>query len=181
MLAHAHFVFGFLIALVFLGFANPQLSTSQTNLLLLLGSLIAIIPDFDLFFSFFKTKSLKLHTKATHRKFLSHTPVIWFLIGIIIFFLTPNIFLKMFGLLFWFCSWSHFLGDSIEYGVRWFWPFSKKRFAFNNVSEDDSFYEEKTLKFYKLLFTKVYVKNYTFYIENMIFIFGLAVLIFIMF
>jgi membrane-bound metal-dependent hydrolase YbcI (DUF457 family) len=65
-------------------------------------------------------------SQINHRNFQSHAPVIWLLAGLLVFFLARGPYWKAVGLLLWLASWSHFLLDTIEYGIMWGWPLSSR-------------------------------------------------------
>ena len=68
-------------------------------------------PDLDSFVSFAREKSfiVKNPKKNNHRHFISHAPVLWMLAGMRIYFFSRSPYFKIFGLLVWLGSWSHFL------------------------------------------------------------------------
>ena len=108
------------------------------------GTLLGDAPDIDILFYFFKKKTLGPGDLSAHRKYPTHAPVVWFILGVAIFCVSPLLagvagsvaFWKIAGLLVWLCPWSHLLCDSIDYGVMWLWPFSERQFALYNSQED---------------------------------------------
>jgi membrane-bound metal-dependent hydrolase YbcI (DUF457 family) len=47
--------------------------------------------------------------------------------------LTGYPFVTSIGMIIWLCTWSHFILDSLYWGVRWLWPFSQRCYAFFNL------------------------------------------------
>ena len=138
MLPPGHIAAGYLVTKIFLGLAKPELNTTQTDQLLLWGMFFAFAPDLDMFYAFWKEKSFR-HTgkNFSHRQFVAHIPLVWLIAGIGINFLSQNEFIRYFGLIMWLGSWSHFILDCGTFGIRWFYPFSKKFYALKSpgVSE----------------------------------------------
>jgi hypothetical protein len=86
-----------------------------------LGALFTLLPDIDFFFP----KSIKKTTLFTHRG-ITHTPVLYLSIGIVLYLLTNNASLVV---LFLVCTFFHLTHDLfvIGRGVMVAWPFSNKR------------------------------------------------------
>ncbi len=127
MLPPGHIAAGYLTAEALLKLSHPNLTGAQTQQLLWWGMLFGFAPDFDFFYLFVKSKSLKADPrKGDHRYFFSHAPALWLFAGLMLFILSPVSYIKYFGLLLWLGSWSHFLLDSIQYGIMWLWPFNRK-------------------------------------------------------
>ena len=93
------------------------------------GSLMTILPDSDFVFYFFKRRKDKdKKNDHDHRDFI-HYPLIYLPIGSLIFYLLGG---EKWAMLFFLCSFLHFLHDSIAlgWGIKWLYPFSKNNFAF---------------------------------------------------
>jgi membrane-bound metal-dependent hydrolase YbcI (DUF457 family) len=174
MLPPGHFAAGYLSTKALLKYLPYSFTAAQINQLLFFGAFIGLAVDFDLVYAFLKLKSLRAtDPKASHRKFISHAPIIWLAIGLAIYFVAKNPFYKSAGLIIWLASWSHFLLDSLEWGVIWLWPFSKKRFAI--FKTPDAAELDKSLGqqgFFKYLFNylKFYSTRISFYLEVLIII-----------
>ncbi len=126
MLPPGHIAAGYLTAKIVTGSLQYNLTASQINELSLIGAIVAFLPDLDFFFAFAKLKAFRIDNKiVNHRKLLTHAPIIWLLVGLIIFFSASSDFGKALGLVFWLSSWSHFILDSGE-GIMWLWPFTKR-------------------------------------------------------
>lgn len=172
MLPPGHIAAGFLTAKVLLHFVHPQLSAAQQTHLLWWGMFFGFAPDLDNFVAFAKVRAWwykKGVDNTIHRRFYSHLPALWFIAGLLIYFFAQSPYYKMFGQLVWLGSWSHFLLDSIEYGIMWLWPFNKEIWALknrgvNNGIAGESFFE------YWLNFLKIYITRWTFIVEIIIII-----------
>ncbi len=167
MLPPGHVAAGYLAAYGFLKIAKPSLEPFQLNQLILWGMFFSFAPDLDTFLVFFKEKAFifKDPNKNDHKKFLSHAPLVWLIVGLLIYFLGSSEFVKYFGLMLWLGSWTHFALDSIEYGVMWLWPFSHKLYAFKDAAIIIPNIEESNFFAYWWKFTKLYTKSITFYFE----------------
>lgn len=130
MLPPGHIAAGFLTALAVIKLTGSHLSPGQIDQILLLGGLIGFVPDLDIFGAFAKVRKFKIDVeKADHRRYLAHAPILWLVGGLAVFFTSTDPFIKTVGLVIWLSSWSHFLCDTLQYGIMWLWPFSKKLYA----------------------------------------------------
>jgi membrane-bound metal-dependent hydrolase YbcI (DUF457 family) len=91
------------------------------------------------------------------------------LAGLGIYFFSRSPYFKIFGLILWLCSWSHFVLDSIEYGIMWLWPFNKQKWALKDrgVEKDIA---GKGFFSYWANYLKFYATRWTFYAEIIIII-----------
>ncbi len=138
MLPPGHLSAGYLTSRIVVGSLHYSFTEYQRNMLVLIGTAIGALPDFDFFIAFAKTGKFEIdNSKANHRKFASHAPLLWLAAGMVIFFASTSGFYKALGLLVWLCSWSHFILDSAN-GIMWLWPFSTKLYPFS-----EQYYEEK--------------------------------------
>ncbi len=169
MLPPGHIAAGYLTGYVLLKVANPALSPQEVQHLMMWTTFFGFAPDLDTFWAFFKQKSFLLsgEKQVSHRKFYSHAPIIWLVVGLLIYFFGSSVYIKYFGLSLWLGSWSHFLLDSIEYGIMWLWPFSNKVYALKNV-EIKVFIPEKNFFKHTWQFLKIYSTRVTFYLEVLI-------------
>lgn len=177
MLPPGHIAAGYLTTKLFLGLAKPELSVTQIDQLLLWGMFFAFAPDLDMFYVFWKEKSFR-HTGKTfnHRQFITHAPIIWLLASLSVSILANSAFMRYFGLVIWFSSWSHFILDSEICGVRWLYPFSKKFYALKKpgvgeVNNANGFFNHwfNLIKIYRQKFTL------TFYLEIGLILAALAI------
>jgi membrane-bound metal-dependent hydrolase YbcI (DUF457 family) len=178
MLPPGHIAAGFLTATALLHFTYPDLTASQQSSLLLWGMFFGAAPDFDLALNLFKLKSYRIvgNGAPSHRKYLSHAPVLWLIAGLAVYFLSPNDYYRALGLLVWLGSFTHFVLDSVDYGIMWLWPFNTKFYSFRNPHKD---IEIGGLSFigYLWSFTKIYSKALTFYLEIIVIVSALIILI----
>lgn len=177
MLPTGHIAAGYLTAEALLHFAHPAVTPEQKTQLLWWGVFWGFAPDIDVFYYFFSNKTLLVAgggSKKDHRSYLSHAPILWLIAGLLIYFFAGSIYLKYIGLLLWLGSWSHFLLDSIDYGIMWLWPFDKKIYAlFNqNVKRPVS---EKNFFAHVWKYLKLYTKMATFYLEIIVIVTALIV------
>lgn len=100
-------------------FLTKIFQKDMTFLILFAGILFSLFPDID-FLYWIKKKD------SNHRKF-PHYPIIYLVLFIILFFID-----RFFSLLFFLPILFHLIHDSffLGWGVKWFWPFSKKSFKF---------------------------------------------------
>ncbi len=176
MLPPGHLAAGLLTAQALLKIVKPEISAAEASHLLWWGVFWSFAPDLDNFWAFFKVKSFYYNKKdnSIHRQFYTHIPLLWFLAGLSIFIFAASPYWKTFGLLVWFGSWTHFLLDSIEYGIMWLWPFNKELWAFKNRGIKVQINSPTFLGFWTT-FLKFYVTRLTFYIEILIIISALII------
>ncbi|MBI4272468.1 metal-dependent hydrolase [Candidatus Uhrbacteria bacterium] len=131
MLPPGHVAGGYLIGYAFVRFFEPSLTSEEEWLLIFLAMAGACAPDLDMFFSFFKVGGMRLATQsANHRLLFTHTPFFWLTFGAGIFFLfgfSESAFRS--ACVFTLGAFSHLMLDSIQYGIRWLYPFSKQLFS----------------------------------------------------
>ncbi len=177
MLPPGHIAAGYLTAEALLHLTHPALSSAQTTNLLYWGAFFGFSPDFDEFVFFAQTKGLLVNPPAetNHREYYSHAPILWLIAGLLIYFLAASTYVKYIGLLLWLGSWSHFLLDSIGFGVMWLWPFSRRQFALVSPGKKQHIAERNFWK-HSWEFLKVYSRTATFYVEIIILLTALIVL-----
>jgi membrane-bound metal-dependent hydrolase YbcI (DUF457 family) len=142
MLPFGHIAAGYLLSEGFLAVAQPAVSARGAAWLVAIGTFSSFAPDLDMFYVFAKEGGLH-HTGAdvSHRTLPTHAPLAWLALAAAI---------ALGGLLgrseFWLCagalvalgSWSHFLLDSTDVGVRWFYPFSDRYYALKNAGAPEA-------------------------------------------
>jgi hypothetical protein len=177
MLPPGHIAAGYLTGLALLKITRPALGPAQTNSLLVWAAFFGFAPDLDAFYFFFKNRTFlvgkEIGANKNHRFYWSHAPVLWLLAGLAVYFLANNTYIKFVGLLLWLGSWSHFLLDSVEYGIMWLWPFSTKIYALKNldiIPIPESGFINHTWKF-----LKIYSARISFYLEILIIILALTI------
>ena len=175
MLPPGHIAGGFLTAYGIIKLTHPQLAPSQINHLFWFGVVFGFLPDMDMFVWFFKRKSF--YPNATrednHRQSIFHYPLVWLLAGIAIYFLSATAYGKTAGLIVWLASWSHFVLDSIEFGIRWLWPFSSKFYALKSRTHEDFGNVGFFRHWYR--FVKNYFKRASFYLEIIVILTALII------
>ena len=177
MLPPGHIAAGYLTAYGVMHLLNNPFTPTETNLLLLAGAILGTLPDIDFIPFFLSRKSMRFTDEDSHRRYITHTPMLWLILGLIIALGAPDALIRALGLLIWLASWGHFIGDSIEYGVRWFWPFSKRYFSFGSYPDRD-LRDEKTLINHYWGIIKIYSrKSLTFPLEVILVFTALAVII----
>ncbi len=91
MLPTGHIAAGFLTAEAVIHFVHPAITLHQQHQLLLWGMFFGFAPDLDEFYYFIKNKNLLVSgeegVKKNHRQYYSHTPVLWLIAGLSIYFL----------------------------------------------------------------------------------------------
>lgn len=168
MLPPGHLAGGYLTAQALLKIVKPDLPEAELRQLLYWGLFFSVAPDLDTFVSFAMEKAFFVKDQRhNHRKFLSHAPLLWLFASLLVYCLSSSEFGRVFGLIILTGSFTHFILDSIEYGIMWLWPFSKKVFALKNPERNfdnpyDSFWQ------YWIYFVKQYSKTLTFFAEILI-------------
>ena len=178
MLPPGHIAAGFLTAELFLKVYQPQLDLSQSHKLYFWAIFFAFAPDLDNFYAFFKVRSFYYYHKdnSIHRRFLTHVPLFWLLGGLAVYFLADSAFYKSLGLIIWLSSWSHFLLDSLEYGVMWLWPFNLEPWALKDRGVKKQI-DAPGFVNYWWVYAKIYARKITFFAEIAVIILALIVLI----
>jgi membrane-bound metal-dependent hydrolase YbcI (DUF457 family) len=180
MLPPGHIAAGYLTAQALLHITHQSLTAHQQTQLLWWGMLFGFIPDMDTFIVFAREKAWFVKNQDNdHHKFITHAPVIWLVMGLIVTVIAPNVYWKDVGLLLWLGSWSHFLLDSVQYGTMWLWPFSNKLYAFKDravvyIKVDAS--KNSFLGFW-WSFVRSYSKSLAFYLEILIIISAIIIYI----
>lgn len=189
MVLPGHLAGGYIATTVVLSLlpASVQFSTDQLTILYIVGILSGEIPDIDLLLFYFLKKKNKDQSKNNHREFITHVPLFWFIISLIIFslgFLLDSKFIEVIALLLLAGTLSHFVFDSIEYGIRWIEPFSKKRLSLfkDTVKTNINNVDEKNLTigsipYYWNYIKTSYIKSSTIYFEITVVI--IAIIIFL--
>lgn len=179
MLPTGHVAAGYLTTLGLIKVLKPELAPAQIDQLLILGAFVGFAPDLDKFWFFFKNKNLLVSpegVKKYHRSYFTHAPVVWLVAGLAIYFFSTSAYGKLLGLTFWLSGWSHFILDSIEYGVIWLWPLSDKLYALKDAGKKTFIIEDRNFFRHSLKFLYFYAtKSISFYLEVLIIITSLIV------
>lgn len=106
----AHLIFAFIL--------GSLLNIADLNINLALFSLLGVIIDFDIF-----------HSKYHRSESVTHFPLFWVAMTPLFWVLSSPIYLL--------AVMSHFVLDSIDYGVNWLWPFRNKLYGLHWNSFED--------------------------------------------
>jgi membrane-bound metal-dependent hydrolase YbcI (DUF457 family) len=169
MLPPGHVAAGYLVGRVLLNFLPSGLSVNEQSQIIWWTMFFSFAPDIDMFFSFFRERKFIIQdTKGNnHRQYYSHAPILWLVLALCIFIATDSTYVKYFSLALLFGSFSHFILDSIEYGIMWLWPINKKVYAFKKLSESTPNLKTTFLSYW-WNFVKAYTRKITFYFEIII-------------
>ena len=177
MVLPGHIAGGFIATNIILSLINHNLSLSQVQLMYILGSLSGEIPDIDLLLFYFK-KNKK--TDSTHREYITHAPLFWLIVSIMISLLGIVIGSKLViisGIILLAGTWSHFILDSIEDGIRWLWPISNKTFCLIKEKTEQNSYGKKigSLSYYVEYIRREYFRKVSFYAEIVVVIIAIFI------
>ncbi len=158
MLPPGHAAAGYLVARAILPVIAPHLPASEADALFAWSAFFGMAPDLDLLAGFFGMDPLgRREGGRDHRLYPTHAPIIWLVAGVFCAAVIPAAFGKLFGILLWLCSWSHFVLDSLEDGVMWLWPFSKKRFVLKKSTR--ALRSRKNIWGYSLDYARYYARE----------------------
>lgn len=178
MILPGHLALGYLLTYFLIKFSGLSFSPVEVNFLLVLGTVFGAVIDLDFFSYFVKHRTLKLHNNKSHRDQMSHTPILWLAIGLLIYFYSTDTLTAMVGLVVWISVWGHLLFDTIEHGIMWLYPFSSKRYRFFMERELPHNGKEGLIEHYKVFFMDFYPTTKTFWIEIIVVIIFLIVYFF---
>ncbi|MEA2715668.1 MAG: hypothetical protein QOG91_696 [Candidatus Parcubacteria bacterium] len=155
-----------------LALSHAAFTPLQTAILFAVGTLAGEAPDLDLIrFSLEQRSDKKAGKTVSHRDYFTHAPLFWLaasLTVVIVGLISGFIFTQFVGWTILCGSISHFILDSIEFGIAWLWPFSKKRIFLREMTHAEMHERPGTLRHYWEFFSEVYVRNLTFYAEILI-------------
>ena len=133
MLPFGHIAAGYLVADIFFHFVKTNFSPVQIDWLVGLCTFAGFAPDLDMFYGFWKERGFhQTGEQGNHRQYITHTPLPWLALAACVAVFGQTDFWHFAGLMIWFGSWTHFLLDSTDVGVRWLYPFSQRFFALKN-------------------------------------------------
>ena len=174
MLPPGHFASGYLAAKALLRVVPYHFTPAQQHGLIEFGVLAGALPDVDMFYSFFKVSGITFKDDSiNHRRFVSHAPIVWLVLGLVLFLVARSPYYKTMAIMLWLGAWIHFLLDSIDYGIMWLWPFSTKIYAIYNKQWTNESTSSNPIRYW-WEFMKRYVQLPTFYVEVIIIIIALA-------
>ena len=181
MMPYDHAAAGYLLAFILIKILHPALTPDQINSLLLWSLFWAIAVDWDMIISYGRRKSLKMSDEISHRNFLTHSPLPWLVVVLLVYFLAGHLYWKYFSVAILAGAGSHLLVDSIEFGIMWLWPFSKKRYMLfdNPVTQGNPFSDEKNIfVYYAKMYRYVYMRMVTFKVGLFIVLTSLTIFFF---
>jgi membrane-bound metal-dependent hydrolase YbcI (DUF457 family) len=147
------------------------LTTPESTALTIIAILASELPDLDLIRFYFEQKKNGKARIKDHREYFSHAPSFWLFISATIalfgFYLNDE-FIKSISVMILVGTWSHLILDSLEHGVMWLWPLSKKKFFL--LKTKDAFIDEPlgTFRYYWKFVTQKYFTYFTFYVELLV-------------
>ena len=167
MVLPGHLAGGYLATSLLLGIAKPGLSVGQLEALFLIGTLAGDLPDIDIMRFHFEEKNRKANMVRSHREYFTHGPLFWIatcalvsLIG----YLFGSTFTIYLGFILIASTLSHLILDSIDDGVMWLWPFSKRRFGIFK-SKEVLVNGPHSISYYWKFITNEYPRCWSFYGE----------------
>lgn len=178
MVLPGHIAGGYLAAAALLSLSHPALSPSEAQALLALGALAGEGPDVDLVWFWWTQKSATAKKTPSHRDYLTHAPALWLVAASLVAavgYAAGSSFVFYAGAVILCGSLSHFLLDSIEDGVRWLWPFSKRYFYLIQTEASHPVGRPGSFAFHVDLVRRFYVKKATFYVEILVTLIALYV------
>ena len=185
MVLPGHLAGGYIATTALLAVFHPDFSIVQTNILLIIGTLAGELPDIDLLKLYVDNKpndkkTNGKHTTDNHHSYITHAPFFWLIISLIIVacgFIAHSIFTQYIGWLIISGTWTHFIFDSIEFDVRWLWPFSNKYYSLIKREHTKNITARPgTFLNYIQFITQEYVKSITFWLEIIVTITALCIL-----
>ena len=169
MVLPGHLAGGYLAARAVLFLTQTTFTPTQTAALLAIGTLAGEAPDIDFIFFYFNHRSETSKKVNEHRDYPTHAPLVWLILSLAIIaigFIFNSTFVQFIGWMILAGSWSHFIVDSLEYGIPWLWPISKKWFAIRDFQPKRLVTARKgTLKAHWQFATGPYLEGWTVWLE----------------
>lgn len=187
MVLPGHLAGGYIATTIVLSTISSSFTHNELFILYLIGILSGDFPDLDLVF-FYLGKKIFKSNKETHRDFITHLPIFWMIFCALSFalgYINNSNFLMTLSTIILAGTFSHFLFDSIDYGIQWLKPFNSKRYCIFKINNFNKFeidqknrnIQNGSIKFYWNYIWLVYIKQPTFYTE--IFVTLIAIIIFL--
>jgi len=180
MVLPGHLAGGYLATKAIVAIFQPALNSSQVIWLYLIGTLAGELPDIDIAWFYLTRIVFKTNSKENHREHATHAPLLWLALSLIIAaagYILKDIFVQYIGWTILVGTWSHFILDSIEYGIRWLWPFSDKRLCFREVPDADIDAPKGSLSYYWEFVTGHYPRRLTFCAEIIVVVVAILALV----
>ncbi len=187
MVLPGHLAGGYIATSIILNFVSIPLTSADLSVIYTIGILSGEIPDIDLLLFYLEKNKNKNKTRQTHRDFITHIPMFWFVFCLTIFFigfLVTSKLIMLLSVVILAGTFSHFILDSLEYGIQWFKPFSKRRYCLFEIKEMEDFEKRSqhdhvkigSLRFYWNYVTTIYIRQVSFYAEFLVVIIAILVL-----
>lgn len=149
MLPPGHIAAGYLTAKIITSIYGSDLTQEQQHIIHAIGAFTGFAPDLDMFYAFSRVgRFIQPMHKVNHRKFFTHTPLFWIIIGLIVKLFIPGTFGTVVALVTTLGAFSHLLFDSILYGIMWLYPFSKNNYSLLGKGSHGSYSEHSFLGFW---------------------------------
>ncbi len=174
MVLPGHLAGGYIATTAVLSSIPWVFTQKELALLYIIGILAGEIPDIDLFAFYFEKKNNNDSKNLTHREYISHIPLFWIMISLLIALfgiIFSSTFIITLSIVFLVGTISHLILDSIDYGITWLKPFSSKRFCLfpmKLIPEDPHIVTTGSLQYYWNYLKGAYLKQVTFYAEILI-------------
>lgn len=171
MVLPGHLAGGYLTAAALMEAFHPALSDAQTAAVYIIGTIAGELPDMDLVFFYISQVSRRPSAKQSHRDHVTHIPAFWLAICVAIVatgLIIGSVFVQFIGWAVLAGTWSHFILDSIEYGIRWLYPFSSKRLCLREVADPPISAPKGTFRYYWVFLIRHYMKRVSFYAEAIV-------------
>ena len=137
MLPTGHLAAGYLVTKFSLNALLPLFPQADQPKFLIAGAVAAVIADVDVFVSIAKIGKFVSSTKEVdHRKNVFHAPAFHFALaalGFIVGWLGRWSDLQLYAILYFIGFASHFILDSLSYGIMWLWPLKNRLFALHEA------------------------------------------------
>ncbi|MDE1975091.1 MAG: metal-dependent hydrolase [Patescibacteria group bacterium] len=178
MVLPGHLAGGYIVTRALLAWTHAAFSSAQNTALLVIGTIAGELPDIDLAWFYLTNVVNGGSDKDNHRDHVTHAPLFWLTLSltiVVIGYIIKDIFVQYIGWSVLVGTWSHFILDSIEYGIRWLWPFSNRRFCLREISDVGITATRGSLSYYWQFVTGHYPRRITFYAEILVVCIALAV------
>jgi len=172
MVLPGHLAGGYLAAYALQALSHASFTPLESTMLLTIGVLAGEAPDIDLIrYTIEQRTDKKTDKTVSHRDYFTHAPLFWLAASLAVVFaglISGSFFTQFVGWTILCGSWSHLILDTIEFGIAWLWPFSKRRYFFRHAESGEMKSQPGSLAHYWEFISKVYVRNVSFYAEILI-------------
>jgi hypothetical protein len=179
MVLPGHLAGGYIATSLVLSLSTTPFSHNELTILYFIGILAGEIPDIDLLIFYLEKKYFKNSKRQTHREYVTHLPIFWLSLCTAIFLYGYSIdsaFAMTISLILLAGTFSHFILDSIDFGIQWFKPFSYKKICLFELKEVEGFEKQATrnnvrigsIHFYWNYLKTAYIRQVTFYAEILV-------------